>query len=102
MAAHVASQNAPDLLIQKQPVDHPSYENHEGDDSATTVTSGAQVTTSGTGRYAPAVKAPSAPAGMRELAACSMGLAVMPPAQYTPFPSTTAASMPTTTTSRAR
>jgi len=43
---------------QKQPVDHPSYADHELDDSATTVTSGAQVTTSGTGRCAPAVSPP--------------------------------------------
>ena len=37
------------------------------------------------------------PAGMRELVACSMAIAVMPPAQCTPFPSTTPASTPTTT-----
>ena len=86
---------------QKQPVDHPSYADHEVDKCHHSHL-GAQVTTSATGRCAPAVKAPGVPAGMRELAACSMAIAVMPPAQCTPFPSTTPARMPTTTASRAR
>jgi hypothetical protein len=50
MAAHVSSQNAPDLLIPEATRrSSPSYADHEVD-SATTVTWGAQVTTSGTDR----------------------------------------------------
>jgi hypothetical protein len=42
------------------------------------------------------------PAGMQERAARSMAIAVMPPTQCTPFPSTTPANTPTTTASSAR
>jgi hypothetical protein len=95
MAAHVSSQNAPDLLIpgttrrSSQLCRPRSRQCHHSDLGNGGDNIRDRTRRQGSGRC-------SQPADMRELAACSMAIAVTPPTQCTRFRSTTPASTPTT------